>query len=134
MRGASGRPEPLEGHAKYEKCAHPPHARAASCLHAACSHRAVQLSASAVAVRCCMRRVKDLNSGTFGFVQLCKDKTTNELVAIKFIERGDKVRWGSAIGGWAGGKARAAGRAGGPPCNRAAPPFLRLAGYQVRGA
>uniref|UniRef100_A0A7S3QM01 Protein kinase domain-containing protein n=1 Tax=Dunaliella tertiolecta TaxID=3047 RepID=A0A7S3QM01_DUNTE len=36
-------------------------------------------------------KVKDLNSGTFGFVQLCKDKTTNELVAIKFIERGDKV-------------------------------------------
>lgn len=48
------RPEPLQGHPKYEK-------------------------------------VKELNSGTFGFVQLCKDKTTNELVAIKFIERGDKV-------------------------------------------
>jgi serine/threonine-protein kinase SRK2 len=36
-------------------------------------------------------QVKDLNSGTFGFVQLCKDKSTGELVAIKFIERGDKV-------------------------------------------
>ena len=36
-------------------------------------------------------KIRDLNSGTFGFVQLCKDKTTNELVAIKFIERGDKV-------------------------------------------
>lgn len=36
-------------------------------------------------------KVKDLNSGTFGFVQLCKDKTTGELTAIKFIERGEKV-------------------------------------------
>lgn len=40
-------------------------------------------------------QVKDLNSGTFGFVQLCQDKTTNELVAIKFIERGEKVRSGA---------------------------------------
>lgn len=46
-------------------------------------------------------QVKDLNSGTFGFVQLCKDKTTNELVAIKFIERGDKVtRLRREPGGW----------------------------------
>jgi len=36
-------------------------------------------------------KVKDLNSGTFGFVQLCKDKTTGEMCAIKFIERGDKI-------------------------------------------
>lgn len=44
--------------------------------------------------------MKDLNSGTFGFVQLCKDKTTGELLAIKFIERGDKVR--PNIAGWWG--------------------------------
>lgn len=37
-------------------------------------------------------QVKYLNSGTFGFVQLCRDKRTNEQVAIKFIARGDKVR------------------------------------------
>ncbi|GFH29451.1 sulfur stress regulator, partial [Haematococcus lacustris] len=36
-------------------------------------------------------KLKDLNSGTFGFVQLCQDRTTGELVAIKFIERGAKV-------------------------------------------
>jgi hypothetical protein len=37
-------------------------------------------------------QVKDLNSGTFGFVQLARDRSTGELVAIKFIERGEKVR------------------------------------------
>lgn len=37
-------------------------------------------------------QVKDLNSGTFGFVQLALDRTTGRQVAIKFIERGDKVR------------------------------------------
>jgi serine/threonine protein kinase len=36
-------------------------------------------------------QIKDLNSGTFGFVQLALDKTTGRNVAIKFIERGDKV-------------------------------------------
>lgn len=36
-------------------------------------------------------QIKDLNSGTFGFVQLVLDKTTGRQVAIKFIERGDKV-------------------------------------------
>lgn len=36
-------------------------------------------------------KIKDLNSGTFGFVQLCKDKRTGEVLAIKFIERGEKV-------------------------------------------
>ena len=37
-------------------------------------------------------QIKDLNSGTFGFVQLALDRTTGRQVAIKFIERGDKVR------------------------------------------
>jgi serine/threonine-protein kinase SRK2 len=36
-------------------------------------------------------KIKDLNAGTFGFVQLCLDKSTGEKCAIKFIERGDKV-------------------------------------------
>lgn len=36
-------------------------------------------------------QIKDLNSGTFGFVQLALDKTTGRQVALKFIERGDKV-------------------------------------------
>lgn len=36
-------------------------------------------------------QIKDLNSGTFGFVQLALDRTTGRNVAIKFIERGDKV-------------------------------------------
>eukprot|EP00983_Pelagomonas_calceolata_P129766 1161634-Pelagomonas_calceolata.AAC.3 len=57
-------------------------------------------------------KVKDLNSGTFGFVQLCKDKTTNELVAIKFIERGDKDFWplrGFATRDGTGGRTRNSG-------------------------
>lgn len=36
-------------------------------------------------------KIKDLNSGTFGFVQLCRDKTDGHECAIKFIERGDKI-------------------------------------------
>lgn len=36
-------------------------------------------------------QIRDLNSGTFGFVQLARDKSTSEYIAIKFIERGDKV-------------------------------------------
>jgi serine/threonine protein kinase len=37
-------------------------------------------------------QVADLNRGAFGFVQLAKDLSTGEQVAIKFIERGDKAR------------------------------------------
>lgn len=45
-------------------------------------------------------QIRDLNSGTFGFVELALDKVTGQQVAIKFIERGDKVtkyvsRWAS---------------------------------------
>ncbi len=32
-------------------------------------------------------QIKDLNSGTFGFVQLARDKQTGETWAVKFIER-----------------------------------------------
>jgi len=35
--------------------------------------------------------IQYLNSGTFGFVQLCKDKRTGEQVAIKFMQRGDRI-------------------------------------------
>ena len=35
--------------------------------------------------------LQDLSSGAFGFVQLARNQSTNELVAIKFIERGDRV-------------------------------------------
>jgi serine/threonine-protein kinase SRK2 len=33
----------------------------------------------------------DISSGSFGFVQLAQSTRTNELVAIKFLERGDRV-------------------------------------------
>ncbi|CAK0781377.1 hypothetical protein CVIRNUC_005358 [Coccomyxa viridis] len=33
-------------------------------------------------------RVKDLSTGAFGFVQLCRNKRSGQLVAIKFLERG----------------------------------------------
>ncbi|GIL70723.1 hypothetical protein Vretimale_3824 [Volvox reticuliferus] len=36
-------------------------------------------------------KIKDLNSGTFGFVQLARDRDTGETWAVKFIERGDKI-------------------------------------------
>lgn len=36
-------------------------------------------------------KIKDINSGSYGFVQLCQDSRTNEQVAVKFIERGEKV-------------------------------------------
>lgn len=42
-------------------------------------------------VHAVMMQIRDLNSGTFGFVQLARDKQTGELIAVKFIERGDKV-------------------------------------------
>ncbi len=36
-------------------------------------------------------KVKDLNSGSFGFVQHARNKHTGEDVAIKFIERTENV-------------------------------------------
>eukprot|EP00798_Chlamydomonas_sp_ICE-L_P010135 gene10135-8036_t len=35
-------------------------------------------------------KLQDLSSGSFGFVQLARNKHTGECVAIKFIERGDR--------------------------------------------
>ncbi len=37
------------------------------------------------------RRIRDINSGSYGQVQLAVDRTTNEQVAIKLIERGSKI-------------------------------------------
>lgn len=36
-------------------------------------------------------KIKDINAGAFGFVQLCRDKETGEKLAIKFMERGHKI-------------------------------------------
>lgn len=36
--------------------------------------------------------VRDIGSGNFGVARLLRDKQTKELVAVKYIERGDKVR------------------------------------------
>lgn len=35
--------------------------------------------------------IKDIGSGNFGVAKLMRDKKTKEVVAVKFIERGDKV-------------------------------------------
>ena len=35
--------------------------------------------------------VRDIGSGNFGVARLMRDKKTEELVAVKYIERGDKV-------------------------------------------
>ncbi|KAJ4891029.1 Serine/threonine-protein kinase SRK2I [Raphanus sativus] len=37
--------------------------------------------------------VKDIGSGNFGVARLMRDKVTKELVAVKYIERGDKARF-----------------------------------------
>ena len=37
-------------------------------------------------------QIRDLDKGTFGFVQLAVDLTTGEQVAIKFIERSQEVK------------------------------------------
>ncbi|KAK9164372.1 hypothetical protein Syun_005274 [Stephania yunnanensis] len=37
--------------------------------------------------------VKDIGSGNFGLARLMRDKQTKELVAVKYIERGDKTNW-----------------------------------------
>lgn len=37
-------------------------------------------------------KIQDLSAGSFGFVQLCKNKQTGELVAIKLMERGDNIK------------------------------------------
>lgn len=38
--------------------------------------------------------VRDIGSGNFGVARLMRDKHTKELVAVKYIERGDKVNTG----------------------------------------
>ena len=73
--------EPLAGNTRYQKvglAAEPPDMLPGSliCILTS-SHVAMQL--------------RDLNKGTFGFVQLALDTDSNTQVAIKFIERGDKV-------------------------------------------
>lgn len=35
--------------------------------------------------------VRDIGSGNFGVARLMRDKQTDELVAVKYIERGEKV-------------------------------------------
>lgn len=35
--------------------------------------------------------VRDIGSGNFGVARLMRDKHTNQRVAVKYIERGDKV-------------------------------------------
>ncbi|KAM7253532.1 hypothetical protein ACFE04_021686 [Oxalis oulophora] len=37
--------------------------------------------------------VRDIGSGNFGVAKLMRDKLTDELVAVKYIERGDKARF-----------------------------------------
>lgn len=43
-------------------------------------------------------QVRDIGSGNFGVAKLMKDKQSGQLVAVKFIERGEKVRFKQASG------------------------------------
>jgi len=41
-----------------------------------------------------LEMIKDIGSGNFGVAKLMKDRMTGELVAVKFIERGEKIdKW-----------------------------------------
>ena len=58
--------------------------RLGCCDGAACSMRLTERSVLSV-------QLKDIGSGNFGVAKLMRYKPTGELVAVKFIERGDKV-------------------------------------------
>jgi hypothetical protein len=49
-------------------------------------------AADCACVLLCASQVKDLGSGNFGLARLEREIATGELVAIKYIERGDGVR------------------------------------------
>jgi len=137
------KPEPLEGHPRYEKV----RARARACGEASPSLPPLteargRASAPPLAHQSTRQspappptlpprphtptQIRDLNSGTFGFVQLARDKQSGEYVAIKFIERGDKVRRleaAAAAAGSAGTRRRPTARAN--VRARPAAPFAR---------
>ena len=46
--------------------------------------------------------LRELGSGNFGVARLMRDKITGELVAIKFIDRGERVRTGRRAQGRTG--------------------------------
>ena len=83
--------EPLEGNTRFEKI----QVRRAPFAAPGCSFYAWKPWACTLVPRliltCIAAAVQALNSGSYGFVYLCKDLRTGELVAIKFIERGEKV-------------------------------------------
>jgi hypothetical protein len=72
-------------------------------------------------------QIRDIGSGNFGVAKLCRAKDTGELVAVKFIERGEKV--GAAIGGSGRG-----GRAPGGPQQQASSPRCRRRRQRRRAA
>jgi hypothetical protein len=37
-------------------------------------------------------QIRDIGSGNFGVAKLMRNRVTNELIAVKFIERGERVR------------------------------------------
>lgn len=41
--------------------------------------------------------VRDIGSGNFAVARLMRDKLTKELVAVKYIERGDKVSFNTFL-------------------------------------
>lgn len=40
---------------------------------------------------CATTQIRDIGSGNFGVAKLCRARDTGELVAVKYIERGEKV-------------------------------------------
>lgn len=63
-------------------------------------------------------KVADLSHGSFGFVQLARNTETQELVAIKFIERGDRVNRCDSSSNSSNNAAQTAARACKTSCGR----------------
>lgn len=47
---------------------------------------------------CSVLQIRDIGSGNFGVAKLMRNRLTNELIAVKFIERGERVSFVSTRG------------------------------------
>lgn len=65
-------------------------------LHAAAA--AARRSSPALPIHSAASQIRDIGSGNFGVAKLCRARDTGELVAVKYIERGEKVGTGAWFG------------------------------------
>ena len=79
-------PEPLLGHDRYKKV---------NFAELNATQNLYSRGTTFTSMLAWLLQIRDLNRGTFGFVQLALDTQTGTQVAIKFIERGEKVLFGA---------------------------------------